>query len=172
MKGQVLIIVLIASSLLLVSSLSLAQDYYSDVTVPDPATDSIYENSFENSADMQGNSYDGQFCQAYDGSCPNTKRKYHERPSYTGDTDWLPKSSICLIYSDNYRWIVHDYRIDRCPLRVGTSSCKPIELIRGYYADYYHILGTSLVMSKPNPEKICMTADPPLPCRKGNCIPL
>lgn len=154
MKGQVLIIVLIASSLLLVSSLSLSQDYYPE------ATDSIYENS-----------YDGQLCQSYDGSCSNTKRMFHERPSYTGDTDWLPKSSICLIYSDNYRWIVHDYRIDRRPLRVGTSSCKPIELIRGYYADYYHILGTSLVMSKPNPEKICMTVDPPLPCREGNCSP-
>jgi hypothetical protein len=165
MKGQVLIIVLIASSLLLVSSLSLSQDYYPE------ATDSIYENSFENSADMQGYSYDEQFCQAYDGSCSNTKRKYHERPSYTGDTDWLPKSSICLIYSDNYRWIVHDYRIDRRPLRVGTSSCKPIELIRGYYADYYHILGTSLVMSTPNPEIITMTVIPPLPCRKGNCSP-
>ena len=158
MKGQVLIIVLIASSLLLVSSLSLSQDYYPE------ATDSIYENGFENS-------YDGQFCQSYDGSCSNTKRTYHERPSYTGDIDWLPKSSICLIYSDNYRWIVHDYRIDRCPIRVGTSSCKPIELIRGYYADYYHILGTSLVMSTPNPEKICITYDPPLPCREGNCSP-
>jgi hypothetical protein len=156
MNGQVLIIVLIASSLLLVSSLSLSQDYYPE------ATDSIYENSFENS-------YDGQFCQSYDGSCPNTKRTYHERPSYTGDTDWLPKSSICLIYSDNYRWIVHDYRIDRRPLRVGTSSCKPIELIRCYYANYYHILGTSLVMSKPNPENITMTVIPPLKCR--NCSP-
>ncbi len=164
MDGQVIIIVLIASSLLLVSSLSLAQDYYPEATdsIYDPeATDSIYENSFENS-------YDGQFCQSYDGSCSNTKRMFHERPSYTGDTDWLPKSSICLIYSDNYRWIVHDYRIDRRPLRVGTSSCKPIELIRCYYADYYHILGTSLVMSTPNPEKICLK-DAPLKCR--NCSP-
>ena len=170
MKGQVLIIVLIASSLLLVSNLSLAQDYYSDVTMPDSATDFVYENGFENSADMQGYSYDEQFCQAYDGSCSNKKRVFHERPSYTGDTDWLPKSSICLIFSDKYKWIVHDYRIDRCPFRVGISNCKPVEVIRCYYADYYHILGTSLVMSKPNPEKNCIRY-PKLPCEKGNCNP-
>lgn len=166
MKEQVLIIVLIASSLLLVSSLSLAQDYYSDATMPDSATDYMYENS----ANMQGYYYDEQSCQAYDGSCSNTKRKFHERPSYIGDTDWLPKSSICLIYSDNYKWIVHDYKIDRCPIRAGTSNCKPVELIRCYYADYYHILGTLLVMSIPNPEENSIKYLP-LPCRRGNCSP-
>ena len=165
MKGQIHIIVLIASGLLLVSSLSLAQDYYPDLTM----YDSINYNSFENSADMQGYSDYEQFCQAYDGSCSETIKEFHERPSYTGDTHWLPRSSVCLRYSDNYKWIVHDYRIDRYPLRVGTSSCKPIELIRCYYADYYHILGTSLVMSKPNPEKICLE-DAPLKCR--NCSPI
>ncbi len=152
MKGQHLIIVLMASGLLLMSCLSLAQSYYSDPTMPDP----IYGNTFENSTDMQGHD-EGQFCQAYDSSCENTRREFHERPSYTGDTDWLPKSSICLRYSDDYKWIVHDYRIDRCPLYVGKSNCKPVEVIRCYYANYYHILGTSLVMSKPNPEKNSIT---------------
>lgn len=170
MNWKVFIIVLMAYSFLLVSSLSLAQDYYSYATMPDSATDSIYDNSFENSADMQEYSYDGQFCQAYDGSCSNPNRTFHERPSYTGDTDWLPKSSICLRYSDNYKWIVHDYRIDRCPIRVGTSNCKLVEVIRCYYADYYHILGTSLVMSTQNPEKNSIIYLP-LPCRKGNCSP-
>lgn len=164
MNAHVHIILLIASGLMLVSSLSLAQDYYSDATVPD----SLYENSYENIADIQG--FDEQFCQSYDGGCSNIKRKFRERPSYTQDTDWLPKSSVCLRYSDNYKWIVRDYRIDRYPLRVGTSNCKTVELIRCYYADYYHILGTSLVMSIPNPEKISIKY-PPLPCRKENCSP-
>ena len=166
MKGQILIIVLIASGILLISSLSLAQDYYPDLTM----SDSINYNSFENSADMQGYSDYEQFGQAYDGGYSETKREFHERPSYTGDTNWLPRSSVCLRYSDNYKWIVHDYRIDHYPLRVGTSNCKLVEVIRCYYADYYHVLGTSLVMSKPNPEKNCIDY-PTLPCRRGNCSP-
>jgi hypothetical protein len=165
MKGRIRIIVLIISSILLMSSLYLAQDYSPDATMYDP----IYDDSFENSADMQGYS-DEQFCQAYDGSCYNIRREFRERPSYTGDTDWLPKSSICLRYSDNYKWIVHDYKIDSYPRRVGTSNCKLVEVIRCYYADYYHVLGTLLVMSKPNPEKNCIRYLP-LPCKTRNCSP-
>ena len=74
-----------------------------------------------------------------------TDIKFYERQSNFGDCDWLPPGSICLIFSDKYKWIVHDYRINSSPIPVGSSNCLPVELIRCYYVDYYHILGTSLV---------------------------
>jgi hypothetical protein len=169
MKSRVLIIV---SSLLLLSISSFAQDDDSNLTMLDSTTDFTYENSFGNDAQMQGYSCggqmqgcscDGQCCEAFDGCNQNVDGNFQERISYTGDIDWLPKDSICLVFSDDYKWIVHDYRIDRCPLRVGTSNCKPVELIRCYYANYYHVLGTSLVMSIPNPEKTFIKYVP-LPC--------
>jgi hypothetical protein len=89
------------------------------------------------------------------------KRKFHEGLSYTGDTHLLTKGLICLIYSDKYKWVVPDYRIDWHPQVVGKSNTKPIELIRCYYANYYHILGTSLVMSIENPEIISINVPPP-----------
>lgn len=94
------------------------------------------------------------------------KMHFHERLSYTGDCKWLPKGTICLIYSDNYKWIVTDYFIDSFPVIVGNSNCLPVELIRCYYADYYHVLGTSLVMSIPRSEKIQIMLTP-LQCTNG-----
>lgn len=70
---------------------------------------------------------------------------FYERVSNFGNCDWLPPGSICLKFSDKYKWIVHDYWINSSPIPVGTSNCLPVELIRCYYADYYHVLGTSLV---------------------------
>ena len=74
-----------------------------------------------------------------------TEIKFYERQSNFGDCDWLAPGAICLIFSDQYKWILKDYRISSGPIPVGSSNCLPIELIRCYYADYYHILGTSLV---------------------------
>jgi len=71
--------------------------------------------------------------------------KFYERQSNFGDCDWLAPGAICLTFSDRYRWIVKDYRINFSPTVIGSSNCLPVELIRCYYADYYHILGTSLV---------------------------
>jgi hypothetical protein len=95
-----------------------------------------------------------------DGALSSKKLHFHERLSYTGACNWLPKGTICLIYSDNYKWIVTDYFIDSIPTIVGNSNCLPVELIRCYYADYYHVLGTSLVMSIPRAEKIQITFTP------------
>jgi len=101
-----------------------------------------------------------------DGALSRKKMHFHERLSYTGDCNWLPKGTICLIYSDNYKWIVTDYFIDSFPVIVGNSNCLPVELIRCYYADYYHVLGTSLVMSIPRSEKIQIIITP-LQCTNG-----
>ena len=106
-------------------------------------------------------------CPTYDGDCSCIKREFHEGLSYTGGTNLLPKGSICLIYSDKYKWVVHDYRIDCQPHVVGTSNTKPVELIRCYYANYYHILGTSLIMSVENPEIISINV--PLSCINEKC---
>ena len=34
--------------------------------------------------------------------------KFYERQSNFGDCDWLPPGAICLIFSDQYKWIVKD----------------------------------------------------------------
>jgi len=80
-----------------------------------------------------------------EGAGPEKHIKFYERQSNFGDCDWLPPGAICLIFSDQYKWIAKDYRISSGPIPVGSSNCLPIELIRCYYADYYHIPGTSLV---------------------------
>ena len=89
--------------------------------------------------------------------------KFYERQSNFGDCDWLPPGAICLIFSDQYKWIVKDYRISSGPIPVGSSNCLPVELIRGYYADYYHILGTSLVAIEKR-EPVIKVKTPPLRC--------
>jgi hypothetical protein len=157
MNGRILITIVIASSIFLAPILSIAQDDYSNVIAPNTTIDNLAGNS----VDMQGHSSDAQDCHAYlDGRCSNIKGKFYEGISYTGKCDWLPKGSICLTYSDNYKWVVSDYRIDCVPHIVGNSNSIPIELIRCYYADYYHILGTSLVMSIPKPEEIFIRSVP------------
>jgi hypothetical protein len=100
------------------------------------------------------------------GDCQNPCRGFWKGLSYFGPCDALPKGAICLTYSDGYTWVVNDYRIDCAPIFAGVSNCKPIELIRCYGADYYHILGTSLIMSIPRPESICMRSLP------NTCMPL
>ena len=91
------------------------------------------------------------------------KIKFYERQSNFGDCDWLPPGAICLIFSDQYKWILKDYRISSGPIPVGSSSCLPVELIRCYYADYYHILGTSLVAVDKR-EPVMDIDTPPLIC--------
>jgi len=97
------------------------------------------------------------------GKCQNNWRGFWKGLSYSGPCDGLPNGAICLTYSDGYRWVVSDYRIDCYPILAGVSNCMPIELIRCYGADYYHILGTQFIMSIPRPEKITLLPMP-LPC--------
>ena len=180
MKVDIFIIVLISSGLLLLSGLSIARDSYSEAKVPDSVAPPINEDSFENSADIEGYYSDEHCpydcCETHDTDCSSMKRKFHEQPCYTGvcpkgdchkDCDKFPKS-LCLIYSDHYKWFVHhDYKIDCHPRVVGKSNCRPIELIRGYYRNYYHILKTDLVMSTENPEIFSINA--PVSCMNGKC---
>ena len=116
---------------------------------------------------MNGYSGDEQNCYQHGNGCSCSERKFYERFSYSGKLELIPKYLTCLTYSDHYRWVVHDYRIDKAPHIVGSSNTKPIEMIRGYYANYYHVLGTSLVMSIENPEMTFMNA--PVSCMNGNC---
>lgn len=90
--------------------------------------------------------------------------KFYERQSNFGDCDWLPPGAICLIFSDKYKWIVQDYRINFPPTVVANSNCLPVELIRCYYADYYHILGTSLVAIGEVRKPEIPIDTPPLKC--------
>ena len=92
-----------------------------------------------------------------------TEIKFYEKQSNFGDCDWLAPGAICLFFSDQYKWIVKDYRISSGPIPVGSSNCLPVELIRCYYADYYHILGTSLVAVDKR-EPVMDIDTPPLIC--------
>ena len=98
------------------------------------------------------------------GAGAETEIKFYERQSNFGDCDWLPPGAICLTFSDKYKWIVHDYWISSIPIPVRSSSCLPVELIRCYYADYYHILGTSLVAIDDEGDPNILIEKPPLKC--------
>ena len=77
-----------------------------------------------------------------------TQEDFYEHLSYAGSCGGLPQTSVCLIFSDNYVWPVSDRCIDNAPSVVGfDGNGFPIEVIRCYNADYYHILGTVLVKS-------------------------
>jgi len=69
------------------------------------------------------------------------QEEFYEHLSNAGSCEGLPQTILCLIYSDNYVWTVSDRRIDNAPSLVGfDNNGFPIEVIRCYNADYYHIL--------------------------------
>ena len=86
---------------------------------------------------------------------------FYEHLSYDGSCKGLPQTSVCLIYSDNYVWPVSDRRIDNAPSLVGfDNNGFPIEFIRCYSADYYHILGTLLVKSVGKQKTLSIQSAP------------
>lgn len=145
-------IAITAFGFLLGLNASLAADV-SGLSAPGVTPD-ISSNNNNSSAVQESSHSSPETSLSAEGQLFRKKMHFHERISYTGDCNWLPKGTICLIYSDNYKWIVTDYLISFFPTTVGNSNCLPVELIRCYYADYYHVLGTSLVMSIPRSENI------------------
>jgi len=164
-----ILVVLLLSCLLMVPGF--AEDNNSSTILPNETIAGLPVDGLEMGVGVPGYPSGEQGRPDFGGCCPAPKRRFYERLSYTGDdVSWLPKGSICLTFSDNYKWIVHDFRIDRCPIPVGKGNCLPIELIRCYYADYYHIIGTSLVMAVPRPEVIDIRPTPLL-CGRDQCRP-
>jgi len=90
-----------------------------------------------------------------------TQEDFYEHLSYSGSCGGLPQTSVCLMFSDNYVWTVSDLRIDNVPSIVG-FDCNgfPIEVIRCYNADYYHILGTVLVTSMAKHKTLFIQSAP------------
>lgn len=169
MKKHV-IIVLFAACLLLSPGFALAQ--YGNSTDPTTVTSmaDLREGSDpKTNIDRQGY-YEPGFMGYGGRPNPAQKLSFYERLSNFGDCDWIPPSSICLIYSDNYKWIVSDYWIDPHPILVGSGNCLPIELIRCYKADYYHILGTSLVAIDKRDPKIFIRTPYEI-CPPNQCHP-
>jgi len=165
MKGWFLFFIVLAFVAFSIPDLSDASDHgsgsdaFADAAV-NGATDNPYAvyapapnaQGYTPAPDAQGYSPDAQVSGIYaNGNCFNTHARFRQGLSFAGPCDWLPKGAICLIYSDDYRWVVSDYRINCFPVFVGVSNGRPIELIRCYSADYYHVLGTSLIMSVPRP---------------------
>lgn len=165
MREFILVILLLPCLLVLPG---LAQDNNSTGVVPGETISALPVEGLGTGFDVSGYPSGYQVCTEVRGCPPAPARRFHERLSYTGDASWLPTGSICLTFSDNYKWIVHDFWIDRYPTFVGKGNCLPIELIRCYYADYYHIIGTSLVMSVPRAEVINIRPTP-LICTQDQC---
>lgn len=89
------------------------------------------------------------------------QKDFYEHLSYSGNCMDLPQTSVCLIFSDNYVWTVSDRRIDNAPSVVGfDGNGFPIEVIRCYNADYYHILGTVLVASMAKHKTLFIQSAP------------
>jgi len=71
---------------------------------------------------------------------------YIEQPSYTGDCKKRPANSICLRYEDGYIWLVYDNAITGWD-DAGNWQGNTVRVAYGVQADYYHVLGTSLIMT-------------------------
>jgi hypothetical protein len=161
MKKHV-IIILSWACLLLSPVIALAQYDYSTDGTDILRADLIEGKGAEESIDMQGYAEPGLI--DYGRRHGFVPLDFYERISNFGDCDWLPQGAICLTFSDKYKWIVHDYWISSIPIPVRSSSCLPVELIRCYYADYYHILGTSLVAIDDEGDPNILIEKPPLKC--------
>lgn len=68
---------------------------------------------------------------------------FNEQTSYTGDCSNRPPGSICIGYSDGYKWLVYDsiqgWRTD------GYWQANAVIVAIGFEGDYHHILNTNLV---------------------------
>ncbi|MDD1722380.1 MAG: hypothetical protein CG440_750 [Methanosaeta sp. NSM2] len=153
-----IIIILSWACLLLSPVIALAQYDYSTDGTDILRADLIEGKGAEESIDMQGYAEPGLI--DYGGRHGFVPLDFYERISNFGDCDWLPQGAICLTFSDKYKWIVHDYWISSIPIPVRSSSCLPIELIRCYNADYYHVLGTSLVAVIKRNTKVFISPPP------------
>jgi hypothetical protein len=71
---------------------------------------------------------------------------YIEQPSYTGDCTQRPANSICLRYDDGYIWLVYDNAITSWD-DAGNWQGYTVRVAHGVQADYYHVLGTNLIMT-------------------------
>lgn len=161
-------VVLFWACLMLSPGFALAQfEDSTDLAADAPMVDLMEEGDPETNIDMKGYHNEPDFMD-YEGRSKAYKLKFYERISNFGDCDWLPADAICLLYSDNYKWIVSDYWIDPHPIVVGSGNCLPIELIRCYKADYYHILGTSWVAIKKRDPKIFIKTLPEI-CPPNHC---
>ena len=177
MKALALVAIILIHIPFLISGLALALDSESVIisntnstmlassgTMSNPASTTYAASG--NGSSAQGYSSFAKAGLAFtNGECQNACKGFWKGLSYSGPCDALPKGAICLTYSDGYVWVVNDYRIDCATIFAGVSNCKPIELISCYGADYYHILGTSYIMSVPRPESICMRSLP------NTCMP-
>ncbi len=92
-----------------------------------------------------------------------TNDGFSDRLPFTGTCSNLPRGATCLTYSDNFRFVVSDDRLDCSPLVVGSWNIRPIEVIRCNDADYYHILGTQLVKIDPRQKTLFTQAVPGSP---------
>ncbi len=76
--------------------------------------------------------------------------------SYKGDCKTTPEGNICLKYSDNYIWLVSDKIYGYKELGDLTGKGAELIMVQGENKDYFHILGTELIMTstkQPQSEK-------------------
>ncbi len=160
MKGYLLFLMVLAFCVISMPNVACASENVSSPnattsTANDGITDTPDAAVYAPAPHAQGYVPYAQATEVYaNRNCFNPHKSFREGLSYAGSCDQLPMGAICLTYSDNYRWVVSDYRIDCFPVFAGFCNRKPIELIRCYNADYYHILGTSLIMSVPRPQSL------------------
>jgi hypothetical protein len=70
--------------------------------------------------------------------------QFISQPSFTGDCLTRPSGSVCLQFTDGYRWLVFDVIMGWGGISAGTERAI------GATADYYHVLGTTLVALVPH----------------------
>jgi len=79
---------------------------------------------------------------------PPATEPYASQPSYTGNCVQRPPDSICIGFDDGYIWLVLDSAINSHSFGEPFQG-KAVQIAHGVAADYYHVLGTDLVLRVP-----------------------
>lgn len=127
--------------------------------VEEPAAVSDISNDAANVASIE-NATSNAGCGQTGGGDPGPGNGFWERLPYSGSCTDLPLGSMCLVFSDGFRWLVSDYCLDCRPVVVGFYNSLPIEVISCDYADYYHILQTYYVSSVSKQQKLYVQSAP------------
>lgn len=80
-------------------------------------------------------------------STPTRDMEFVQQASDTRDCANRPTGSNCIQYADGYVWLVYDSVLNWAD--GGFWQGKEIDVALGLHADYYHVLGTSLVREVP-----------------------
>jgi serine/threonine protein kinase len=87
-------------------------------------------------------------------SCPSRTPSFVDQSTYAGDCKQRPTGTVCIGFSDNYTWLVAD---SIAGWSQGSAyQGHSVQIAQGFGCDYYHVLGTDLVMAETPASGYCL----------------